>query len=180
MEPIWIANLNDNVQAHKMGEPLQHIFTTPFINNFIYIGGAGATIGLVIALAWIARRKKASQRAKALSPITLIPGFFNINEPTMFGVPVVLNVLLIVPFILAPLMNLLISYAAVKVGILPLIYAEPGWTTPPIISGFLCTGSIMGSVVQIVLIVLDVLLYLPFILNLEKTFKKEEAKSEEK
>ncbi len=180
MEPIWIANLNDNVQAHKMGEPLQHIFTTPFINNFIYIRGAGATIGLVIALAWIARRKKASQRAKALSPITLIPGFFNINEPTMFGVPVVLNVLLIVPFILAPLMNLLISYAAVKVGILPLIYAEPGWTTPPIISGFLCTGSIMGSVVQIVLIVLDVLLYLPFILNLEKTFKKEEAKSEEK
>lgn len=174
MEPIWISNLNDNVQAHKIGESLPHIFTTPFINNFVYIGGAGATIGLVISLAWVAKRKKASKQSKVLTPLTLIPGFFNINEPTMFGVPVVMNPLLICPFIIAPIFNLIISYACMASGLIPLVYAEPGWTTPPIISGFLSTGSISAAILQLVLIIIDILLYLPFVINVEKTFKLEE------
>lgn len=174
MEPIWISNLNDNVQAHKIGESLPHIFTTPFINNFVYIGGAGATIGLVISLAWVAKRKKASKQSKVLTPLTLIPGFFNINEPTMFGVPVVMNPLLICPFIIAPIFNLIISYACMASGLIPLVYAEPGWTTPPIISGFLSTGSIGAAILQLVLIIIDILLYLPFVINVEKTFKLEE------
>ena len=53
-------------------------------------------------------QKKASQQAKTLAPITLVPGFFNINEPTMFGIPVVLNILLLLPFVLAPIVNLIL------------------------------------------------------------------------
>ena len=178
MEPIWLANLGENTEAFKAGEPLKHIFTTPFMDNFVYIGGAGATIGLVIALAWFARRKKASKQAKTLAPITLVPGFFNINEPTMFGLPVVLNILVLVPFILAPIVNLVVAYAAMATGIVPMTYTAPGWTTPPIISGFLATGSVYASILQIILIVLDVLLYLPFIANVEKRFKAMEGQED--
>lgn len=174
MEPIWLANLGDNMDAHKLGEPLKHIFTTPFMDNFVYIGGAGATIGLVISLAWVARKRSSSKRSKTLSPLTLVPGFFNINEPTMFGVPVVLNILLLFPLVLAPLVNICLSYAAMASGIVPLVYAQPGWTTPPVISGFLATGSINAAILQVILIILDVLLYLPFIMNVEKRFKEEE------
>lgn len=174
MEPIWLANLGENTEAFKAGEPLKHIFTTPFMDNFVYIGGAGATIGLVIALAWMARRKKASQQAKTLAPITLVPGLFNINEPTMFGIPVVLNILLLLPFVLAPIVNLILAYGAMAIGLVPLTYTAPGWTTPPVISGFLATGSLRASLLQIVLIVVDVLLYLPFVANVEKRFKAQE------
>ncbi len=176
MEPIWLANLGENTEAFRAGEPLKHIFTTPFMDNFVYIGGAGATIGLVLALAWLARRKHASKQAKTLAPLTVVPGLFNINEPTMFGLPVVLNILLLLPFVLAPIVNLVVAYAAMATGLVPLTYTAPGWTTPPIISGFLATGSIRASILQIVLIVLDILIYLPFIASVEKRFKAEEEK----
>lgn len=176
MEPIWLANLGENAEAFKAGEALEHIFTTPFIDNFVYIGGAGATIGLVLALAWLARRKNASKQAKALAPLTTVLGLFNINEPTMFGVPVVLNILLLVPFVLAPIVNLVVAYSSMALGLVPLTYTAPGWTTPPIISGFLATGSIRASILQLILIVLDILLYLPFVKTVEKRFKAEEEK----
>lgn len=177
MEPIWLTNLGENAEAFKAGENLQHIFTTPFIDNFVYIGGAGATIGLVLALAWMARRKNASKQAKTLTPITVVPGLFNINEPTMFGIPVVLNILLLIPFVVAPVVNLIISYLSMASGLVPLTYTAHGWTTPPVISGFLATGSIRASILQIILVVADILLYLPFVAAVEKRFKADEEQA---
>lgn len=174
MKPVWLANLDANVLAYKANETLQHIITEPFMDNFVYIGGGGATIGLVLAIAYYARKKKTSLRTKAMAPITVVPGLFNINEPTMFGVPIVLNLLLIVPFILAPMVNAIVAYLAMSSGLVPLTHAVATWTMPPIISGFLTTGSIAGSLLQVVLIVLDILLYLPFFAMVEKNFKKEE------
>lgn len=174
MKPVWLANLDANVAAYKAGEVLKHVITEPFMDNFVYIGGGGATIGLVIAIAWYARKKNTSLRTKALTPITLVPGLFNINEPTMFGLPIVLNLLLIVPFILAPMVNAVVAYIAMSTGLVPLTHAVATWTMPPIISGFLTTGSIAGSLLQVVLIVLDILLYLPFFAMVEKGFRKEE------
>lgn len=178
MQPIWLSNLGDNAASFKAGMPMTHIFTSPFIDNFVYIGGAGATIGLVLALGWLAKKKKASKQAKALAPLTVVPGLFNINEPTMFGIPVVLNILLIAPFVVAPIMNMLVSWFSMSIGLVPLTYAAPGWTTPPVISGFLATGSLRAAVLQLVLVVLDVLLYLPFVINVEKRFQMEETGTE--
>ena len=96
----------------------------------------------------------------------------------MFGLPVVLNILVLVPFVLAPIVNLVVAYAAMATGIVPMTYTAPGWTTPPIISGFLATGSISASILQLILIILDVLLYLPFIANVEKRFRAEEGKED--
>ena len=179
MKPIWLSNLTENVAAHKAGQPLPHIFTSVFMDNFVFIGGAGATIGLILSLAWLARRQKSSQQAKVLSPLTLLPGFFNINEPAMFGIPVVLNILTIIPFVLAPALNLFLAYFAFASGIVPGTYADPGWTMPPIISGFIATGSWQASVLQLVLIICDILLYLPFMINIENRWKKAEEEGED-
>ena len=174
MQPVWIANLDANREAYQAGLELPHIFTVAFMDNFIYIGGGGATIGLVLVLGYLARKKKTSQQTKVLAPITVVPGLFNINEPTMFGLPVVLNVMLLLPFIVAPIVNIVVAYFAMSTGLVPLTRTVATWTMPPIISGFLTTGSVRGSLLQIVLIVLDVLLYLPFFLAVEKRFKQEE------
>lgn len=177
MQPLWLSNLDQNRAAYQAGEELQHIFTTVFMDNFVYIGGGGATIGLVLALAYLAKKKNASRQSRILTPLTVVPGLFNINEPTMFGVPVVLNVLLIVPFILAPIFNLVIAYITMLSGLVPLTYTAPSWTMPPIISGVLATGSVSASILQLVLIVIDILLYLPFVLAVEKRFKADELSS---
>ena len=160
MRPVWIANLDANREAYQAGLELPHIFTVAFMDNFIYIGGGGATIGLVLVLGYLARKKKTSQQTKVLAPITVVPGLFNINEPTMFGLPVVLNVMLLLPFIVAPIVNVVVAYFAMSTGLVPLTRTVATWTMPPIISGFLTTGSVRGSLLQIVLIVLDVLLLL--------------------
>ena len=133
------------------------------------MGGGGSTIGLVIVIAIIALKHKASKITKMMAPLTLTPGIFNINEPTLFGIPVVLNVRLIVPFILAPMINATITYFAMATGLVHLTNgtAMP-WTMPPIISGFLATGHISGSIVQIVCIIIDIVIYYPFYRALER------------
>lgn len=174
IKPVLLANLDANRTAYQAGEALPNIFTSVFVDNFVFIGGGGATIGLVIAMFYLARKKNASKQMKTLSPVTFLPGLFNINEPTMFGVPIVLNVLLLIPFVLAPIINLYIAWGAMASGLVPLTYTDPGWTMPPVISGLLATGSIKGAILQVLLIIIDVLLYLPFIMSIEKGFKKNE------
>ncbi len=175
MQPTWIANIDANRVAYQAGEKMTHIITQPFMDNFVYIGGGGATIGLILVLAYYSRKKKASQRTKVMAPITVVPGLFNINEPAMFGIPVVMNLLLFVPFIVAPILNALIAYFAMATNLVPLTRTVASWTMPPILSGFLTTGSIAGALLQVVLIIVDVLLYLPFYTLAEKSFRKEEA-----
>lgn len=174
MQPVWLANLDANREAYQAGLELPHIFTSSFMDNFVYIGGGGATLGLVLVLGYLARKKKTSQQTKVLAPITVVPGLFNINEPTMFGLPIVLNVLLVVPFVLAPIVNVIVAYFAMASGLVPFTRTVATWTMPIIISGFLTTSSLMGAVLQIVIVILDILLYLPFFLAVEKRFKQQE------
>lgn len=172
LQPIWLMNADANrllFQADSAAH-LPNIITLPFIDNFVYMGGGGATIGLVIVIAIIARRKKASKMTKAMAPLTLTPGIFNINEPTMFGLPIVMNVSLIIPFILAPVANAVISYLAMASGLVARTTGiTVSWTMPPILSGFLTTGNhISGAVLQIVCILVDVAIYWFFYQAVEK------------
>ncbi|WP_313637380.1 PTS transporter subunit EIIC [Staphylococcus saprophyticus] len=144
-------------------------------------GGGGSTIGLVIVIAILAFKKRSSKITKTMAPLTLMPGIFNINEPTLFGLPVVLNVRLIVPFILAPMINATITYFSMASGLVHLTNgtAMP-WTIPPIISGFLATGHVSGSLVQMVCIIVDILLYYPFYRTMEKyNLQLEQKESDE-
>ncbi|MFM1514814.1 PTS sugar transporter subunit IIC [Helcococcus ovis] len=173
--PVWLANLDANAQAKQLGEPLKNIITSSFMDNFVFIGGGGATLGLVIVISILAIRKIASKQTKALAPLTLTPGIFNINEPAMFGLPIVMNIALFVPFIIVPMINTVIAYIGFASGLVPLTYASASWTMPPIISGFLTTGSLMGSLLQIVIIIIDILVYLPFYLMVERNNKISEV-----
>ena len=156
-------------QADKFAE-LPHTITAQFIDNFVYMGGGGATIGLVVVIAIIARRKKASQITKTMAPLTLTPGLFNINEPAMFGLPVVMNISLLIPFILAPVANAIICYFAMSTGIVAKTTGiAVSWTMPPIISGFLTTGGhISGAILQVVCIIVDIAIYWGFYRAVEK------------
>lgn len=154
-----------------------HIITQPFIDNFVYMGG-GATIGLVLCIGYLVWRKRASKQSEVLAPLTIVPGLFNINEPTMFGLPVVMNLMLIIPFILAPMINAITTYIAMNLGLVPLCNGTViTWTMPPLISGFLATGSIAGSILQLINIVLDVLIYMPFMSALNKRQLMEENRA---
>lgn len=170
ISPIWIMNTDANRLAFQAGETvLPHIITSPFMDNFVWMGGGGATLGLVIVIALIATRKDSSQLSKTMAPLTLTPGIFNINEPAMFGIPVVMNVSLLIPFVLAPVFNAVVTYFAMASGIVPLTTgASIPWTMPPLISGFLATRSIMGSVIQLVCLIGNIAIYYFFYQVVEK------------
>lgn len=177
--PMWLMNTDANRLLSKAGtldlSHGGHIITQPFMENFVYMGGGGATIGLVLGIAILVAMHKASKQAEVLAPLTVTPGLFNINEPTMFGLPVVLNMTILIPFILAPMFNAVTTYLAMKIGMVPLCTgAVIPWTMPPVISGFLATNSWTGFAVQLFNIVCDVLIYLPFLMNLNKQQKMQE------
>ncbi|KAE9564276.1 PTS sugar transporter subunit IIC [Companilactobacillus bobalius] len=183
MSPIWLMNTDANRVLFKAGKlTLAHggkIIAAPFIDNFVYMGGGGATLGLVLGIAILVSMKKASKQLQVLAPITVTPGIFNINEPTMFGMPIVLNTSLIIPFLIAPMFNACTTYFAMAMGIVPLcIGAVVPWTMPPIISGFLATNSFMGSALQAFNLVIDILIYLPFLMAQNKQQKIQEAAAE--
>ena len=182
VSPIWLMQTDANRVLNQAGHldlaHGGHIITQPFIDNFVYMGGGGATIGLVLCIGYLVWRKRASKQSEVLAPLTIVPGLFNINEPTMFGLPVVMNLMLIIPFILAPMVNAITTYIAMNLGLVPLCNGTViTWTMPPLISGFLATGSIAGSILQLINIVLDVLIYLPFMSALNKRQLMEENKA---
>ncbi|MED4751643.1 PTS cellobiose transporter subunit IIC [Brevibacillus choshinensis] len=162
MDPIWLSLMDQNravFQADPTGE-LPNVITKQFFDLWIYAGGSGATLALVILMILRAR----SEQMKNIGRLSIGPGLFNINEPVTFGMPIVMNPLLIIPFILAPIVLVIVSYLAMELGWVarPSGVAVP-WTTPLIISGYLATGGkISGSVLQVVNFVISLLIYYPF------------------
>ncbi|WP_235829581.1 PTS sugar transporter subunit IIC [Clostridium nigeriense] len=153
LDKMNIGNIHD-IMMIVLGGPLG------LLGNNIF--------GTIIAI--IARRKNASKMTKAMAPLTLTPGIFNINEPAMFGLPIVMNVSLIIPFILAPVANAVISYVAMASGLVARTKGiTVSWTMPPILSGFLITGNhISGAILQLVCILVDVAIYWFFYKAVEK------------
>jgi PTS system cellobiose-specific IIC component len=82
----------------------------------------------------------------------------------MFGLPIVLNPLYLIPFVLTPIVLTIVTYMAIASGLVPKTIAMMPWTTPPVIGGFLVTGSVMGALLSLVNLVIGVILYIPFII----------------
>ena len=91
------------------------------------------------------------------------PGAFNINEPVIFGMPLVLNATYFIPFVIAPLVSGTIAYVATLIGFVPKVSILASWTTPPVVGAWLSTNSIRGALVAIVCIAVSVLIYIPFV-----------------
>lgn len=171
--PILYALSAENLQALQAGQKLPHIINTQFQDLFATYGGAGSTLSLLIAMYLFCN----SKRIKELGKISIVPGIFGINEPIIFGLPVVLNPTIAIPFIFVPMINIIISYVTMAIGMVPICNGViMPWTTPPIVSGFLSSGW-QGAVLQIFLIALGVVLYYPFIKAMDKQYLKEEAEA---
>jgi len=152
-----IAN---NMEAVESGAGSILVFSKSFADAFIYMGGVGVGLGLVIALI-IAGKSKQNRLTGHLGAA---PGLFNINEPVLFGLPIVFNPIFVVPFLLAPVLSLIVAYSATAIGFLPPVSYVIPWTTPPILSGLFATGfSWQGPVIQIINLTLSVLIYIPFV-----------------
>lgn len=160
MQAIYLPSIEANVAAFAAGEEIPYIVTKSFFDAFMYLGGTGATLGLIIAVFIAGRRHKHYRNVSGLGSA---PSLFNINEPIIFGFPLVLNPLLIIPFILTPVILVIFSYIMIATGVVPKTIAFIPWTTPPVIGGFLATGSWQGAVLAAVNLVISVLIYLPFI-----------------
>ncbi|MGL9814909.1 PTS sugar transporter subunit IIC [Enterococcus sp. DIV0098] len=159
-EPIMLTALQQNMDALKNGSEMPNIVTKPFLDSFGWMGGGGMLICLVIAIYIGSRRED----YRSITKVGTIPSLFNVSEPMMFGIPVVFNPLLGIPLVIVPLITTTIAYYATSLGIIAKTSVLIPWTTPPIISGYLATnGDWKASVLQIVLIAIGVLIYLPFV-----------------
>ena len=135
------------------------ILTKEFYDVFVYLGGAGATLGLLIALFIENRNAKNNRVAKA----SLFPAIFNINETLVYGTPLIFNPYYFVPFLLAPLLLGVISYAAIVGGLVPQISGQALWTAPVFLSGYQVTGSLAGAILQGINLAISTIVYLPFV-----------------
>jgi lactose/cellobiose-specific phosphotransferase system IIC component len=141
-----------------------NIFTKEFLDIFVFMGGSGSSICLLIALFLVS----INHGARRLAKVSIVPGIFNINELILFGLPVILNPIFLIPFVLAPIALTLNSYFAVRFGYVPTPTIPLNWTTPPIIGGYISTGSISGSLLQCFNLLLGTLIYAPFVIISDK------------
>lgn len=151
------------------GEPVQ-IVTKTFLDVFASIGGAGALLSLLVAILLFSRRRN----VRRLSAFAALPMMFNVSEIMLFGLPVVWNPVLFAPFILVPLVNMTVAYAAMATGLVPPTIVDVSWTTPPVVGGYVATGSMAGGVLQLACIVLGALVYLPFLRRYERVADERE------
>ena len=173
-EALFTPLALENVEAFNKGETPKNIINMYFLQMCGEFGGSGVTIGLVIAIMIFGKRED----NKAIASLSLVPGLFNINETVTFGIPMVLNPILGIPFVFACLVTILVGYVLTVIGFCPVACLTVPWTTPPIVFGFLATGAnIMGAVTQAILIVVSTVIYVPFLIAYEKYQNKQAAEA---
>ena len=160
VDTAFYVLMDQNRQAFMAGQPLPNVATKQFFDVFQSMGGSGTTLSLAVMLLLLAK----SKQLKEIGKLSIGPGMFNINEPILFGLPIVMNPLLIIPFIIAPLVTVTVTYLAMKSGLVarPTGVAIP-WTTPPFVSGYLVTGGkLSGVVIQVINFFITGIIYYPF------------------
>ena len=161
--------LTPEIKAHGY-----YTMNLTMMQMFAEWGGSGVTLGLVIAIFIFSKRED----NRAIATLSIVPGLFNINETVTFGIPLVLNPILGIPFILAPVVCIFVGWLLVTIHFCPYIVLEVPWTMPPILLGFLATGgSIMGAISQIIVIVVATLIYIPFLLVYENYQNKQASQA---
>ncbi|MEF3329383.1 PTS sugar transporter subunit IIC [Oceanobacillus oncorhynchi] len=167
IEPVYLPLIEQNASLFQQGMSafdVPNVVTKPFLDSFVFMGGSGTTIALLIAIFIVVRREK-NHPYREVAKVSAPAGLFNINEPVIFGLPIVLNPIFLIPFILVPVTLTVISYIALSTGLVPKTVAILPWTTPPILSGYLVTGgSARGIILQLINLTVAVVIYIPFIM----------------
>jgi cellobiose PTS system EIIC component len=171
---IYLPALETNAALVQQGAAATNLVTKSFFDSFVHLGGCGATLALILAIFLVSKKRKDYREVAKLGAPN---GIFNINEPMMFGLPIILNPVLLIPFLLIPGILTTIAYMATVSGIVPPTYVQVPWITPVGISGFLATGgNIMGAILGLVNFAIATLIYMPFVMLAERidTDRKEE------
>lgn len=164
-DPMWMANSLQNIEAYQAGLELPNIITKSFVDVFVVSVGGSGLIAMLIAIFAFSKNKE----QRTIAKVGIGPLVFNVFEPVVFGMPIVMNPIYFIPWLLTPIILVCSAYFAMSVGLVPLTTGVTvPWTTPVIISGFLATGSIMGSVLQLVQIGLLIIMWAPFVLAAAK------------
>lgn len=173
MDPIWNTLMIENLEAYTNGEPVPNIISKPFIEIFtVGMGGTGMTLAVVFAILLFMK----SQQLKQVGKLGIGPGLFNVNEPIIFGLPIVMNPLIIVPWILSPMIVTLVTYFSMASGLVPppTGVAVP-WTVPFFINGIMATNSIAGGLLQLVNLMIVFMIWYPFLKSMDRfNLKKEQ------
>lgn len=173
LQPLLMVASLENLAAYQAGTTLPNILTYETLYVGQSLGGVGNTIGLCICMMLFAK----SKRFKMLGRMGIAPALFCINEPIVFGAPIVMNPMLLIPFIAAPIITSVITYFSMAIGLVPYIAGlQLPWTTPIILFGFLECG-IAGAILQIFLIVISVLIYYPFFKVVDKNALRDEMET---
>ena len=167
---MWFFGIHGNNVLNQVAEDMfvsvipGQIVSKSFIDTFVNMGGTGCTLGLLIAMMLFAKRST----TKRLSRMAFLPSIFNIGELLVFGLPVIYNPLMLLPFVLAPVLCYTNAYLLTAAGFLPQVTESVAWTTPALLSGFIATGSYKGILVQLINIALSVGCFAPFLILYEK------------
>ncbi len=162
---IFLALTAENMAAIAAGNTQGiNIINSQFLDSYVNLGGSGLTAALMIAMIF----KSKSAINKSIRNIATGPAFFNINEPVIFGLPIVLNPIYIIPFILAPMVSAVIAYVLSAMNFVAPASAVVPWTCPPVISAILATGQWQAGAVALINIAVSVLIYLPFVAYADK------------
>lgn len=174
MGPIRDGNLSMNATAQMAGEPLEYIFTTPFWVYFVVIGGCGAVLGLGILLV-----RAKSKQLRTVGRVGLVPAFFGISEPLIFGIPLMLNPIFFVPFVFTALFNGIVTFILMNLGVIGKTFSMVSWNMPSVFGAFFSTMDWKAPILVIVLTIIDMGLYYPFVKFYDKQLYKQEQELEE-
>lgn len=169
LAPILLVNLGMNQDALAAGAELPKIFVNPLLDFFVFVGGAGGTWGFVILM----MRSKATH-LNVIGKMSIIPGSFNINEPVIFGTPIVMNPNYFIPWMLSPMVNTCIVWVAFKTEFVSKIVALPPWTMPAPIGAVIATNSGTAAILVGVCVLVSMTIFYPFFKMHEKQLLIEE------
>ncbi|SFC99499.1 PTS sugar transporter subunit IIC [Clostridium uliginosum] len=158
---LLLPLLLENTAALQNGEAPKNILNSQFLDSYVNMGGSGVTIALIVAIYILGKKSGAQQ--KTIANLGVAPGLFNINEPIIFGMPIILNPIYFIPFMLAPICSALIAYFLTVIHFVPKVAIMAHWTTPPILGAIFSTNSIMGGVTALICLAVSVVIYLPFV-----------------
>lgn len=158
-QTVFVPAMQANVAAVAAGAAPTHLITKTLFDAFVYMGGSGTTLALLIALLVFGRGRSYRMLMRYALPNSL----FNINEPLVFGIPIVLNPVYAIPFVATPVVMFATTALAMGIGLVPYTVAEVSWATPVFISGYIATGSIAGVLLQVFNLALAMLIYAPFV-----------------
>ena len=165
LQSIYGVAMVENTNAYQLGEAVPYKWVAGSFEASVWPGGAGVTLMLLIAILLFSKRAD----YKTVGKLGIGPGLFNINEPVMFCLPIVLNPLFIIPFIVAPLVTATIAYFATTLGLVAPVVVNVIWVMPTILSGFLATGGDWRAIIlTIINLAVALLIWAPFIIAANK------------